>query len=138
MQGLATAGPLSPSYLPLGGAPDAEHHVRPDQRRCGNVQSFLTAVKEMRAVLDADAELSDFMELTTPTLMLSGGWSPGYFADTGRQLAAAVPAIDFAVVPGQLHEGPIRPGKRLAVRMARFLNGTDGTITPRSRKRRRV
>jgi hypothetical protein len=88
-------------------------------------------------VLDANAELDDFTGLSTPTLMLSGGWSPGYFAETGRQLAAAVPAIEFAVVPGQLHEGPIRPGKRLAVRIARFLNGTDGSIQSLSRRRRR-
>ncbi|GAB13000.1 putative hydrolase [Arthrobacter globiformis NBRC 12137] len=135
VQGLATAGPLS--YLPLGALRmlsimSARTNVGAEMR-----ELLPTAVKEMRAVLDADAELADYMELTTPTLMLSGGWSPGYFADTGRQLASAVPAIDFAVVPGQLHEGPIRPGKRLAIRMARFLNGTDGTVRPLSRKRRR-
>jgi pimeloyl-ACP methyl ester carboxylesterase len=135
VQGLATAGPLS--YLPLGALRmlsimSARTNVGSEMR-----ELLPTAVKEMRAVLDADAELADFVELATPTLMLSGGWSPGYFSDTGRQLASAVPAIDFAVVPGQLHEGPIRPGKRLAIRIARFLNGTDGTITPWSRKRRR-
>jgi pimeloyl-ACP methyl ester carboxylesterase len=135
VQGLATAGPLS--YLPLGALRmlsimSARTNVGAEMR-----ELLPTAVKEMRAVLDADAELADFEELATPTLMLSGGWSPGYFADTGRQLASAVPAIDFAVVPGQLHEGPIRPGKRLAIRMARFLNGTDGSVRPLSRKRRR-
>ena len=135
VQGLATAGPLS--YLPLGALRmlsimSARTNVGAEMR-----ELLPTAVKEMRAVLDADAELADYTELTTPTLMLSGGWSPGYFADTGRQLASAVPAIDFAVVPGQLHEGPIRPGKRLAIRMARFLNGTDGTVRPLSRKHRR-
>ena len=136
VQGLATAGPLS--YLPLGALRmlsimSARTTVGAEMR-----ELLPTAVKEMRAVLDADAELADFTQLATPTLMLSGGWSPGYFADTGRQLASAVPAIDFAVVPGQLHEGPIRPGKRLAIRIARFLNGTDGTITPQGRKRRRA
>lgn len=135
VQGLATAGPLS--YLPLGALRmlsimSARTNVGAEMR-----ELLPTAVKEMRAVLDADAELADFTQLATPTLMLSGGWSPGYFADTGRQLASAVPSIDFAVVPGQLHEGPIRPGKRLAIRIARFLNGTDGTITPQSKKRRR-
>lgn len=135
VQGLATAGPVS--YLPLGALRmlsimSARTNVGAEMR-----QLLPTAVKEMRAVLDADAELGDFTGLTTPTLMLSGGWSPGYFADTGRQLAAAVPAIEFALVPGQLHEGPIRPGKRLAVRMARFLNGTDGGIHSLSRRRRR-
>jgi pimeloyl-ACP methyl ester carboxylesterase len=135
VQGLATAGPVS--YLPLGALRmlsimSARTNVGAEMR-----QLLPTAVKEMRAVLDADAELGDFTGLTTPTLMLSGGWSPGYFADTGRQLAAAVPAIEFALVPGQLHEGPIRPGKRLAVRMARFLNGTDGGVHSLSRRGRR-
>ena len=85
-----------------------------------------TAVAEMRAVLEADAELPDFLGVTTPTLMLSGGWSPGYFAETGRQLAETVPAIGFALVPGQLHEGPLRPGSRLALTTARFLAGDAG------------
>ncbi len=62
--------------------------------------------------------------------MLSGGWSPGYFAETGHQLADAVPAVSFAVVPGQLHEGPIRPGNRLALRTARFLLGGPGGASP--------
>lgn len=135
VQGLATAGPVS--YLPLGALRmlsimSARTNVGAEMR-----ELLPTAVKEMRAVLDADAEISDFVDLSTPTLMLSGGWSPGYFAETGRQLAAAVPAIDFAVVPGQLHEGPIRPGKRLAVRMARFLNGTDGSSLPSLSRRGR-
>jgi pimeloyl-ACP methyl ester carboxylesterase len=134
VQGLATAGPVS--YLPLGALRmlsilSARTNLGAEMR-----QLLPTAVAEMRAVLDANAEINDFTELTTPTLMLTGGWSPGYFADTGRQLAAAVPAIEFAVVPGQLHEGPIRPGKRLAVRMARFLNGTDGSIQSLGRRRR--
>jgi pimeloyl-ACP methyl ester carboxylesterase len=135
VQGLATAGPLS--YLPLGALRmlsilSARTNLGAEMR-----QLLPTAVAEMRAVLDADAELDDFTGLTTPVLMLSGSWSPAYFAETGRQLAAAVPSIEFAVVPGQLHEGPIRPGKGLAVRMARFLNGTDGQVRELGRRRRR-
>lgn len=135
VQGLATAGPVS--YLPLGALRmlsimSARTNVGAEMR-----ELLPTAVKEMRAVLDADAEISDFVDLSTPTLMLSGGWSPGYFAETGRQLAAAVPAIQFAVVPGQLHEGPIRPGKRLAAKIARFLNGTDGSVPSLGRRGRR-
>lgn len=133
VQGLATAGPLS--YLPLGALRmlsilSARTNLGAEMR-----QLLPTAVKEMRAVLDADAELDDFTALTTPILMLSGGWSPAYFAATGRQLAAAVPSIQFQIVPGQLHEGPIRPGKGLAVRMARFLSGSDGQVRPLGRRR---
>jgi pimeloyl-ACP methyl ester carboxylesterase len=126
VQGLATAGPLS--YLPLGALRmlsilSARTNLGAEMR-----ELLPTAVAEMRAVLDADAELENFTALTTPVLMLSGGWSPAYFAETGRQLAAAVPCISFQVVPGQLHEGPLRPGKRLAVRVARFINGSDGQV----------
>ena len=133
VQGLGTAGPLS--YLPLGALRmlsilSARTNLGTEMR-----QLLPTAVKEMRAVLDADAGLDDFASLSTPILMLSGGWSPAYFAETGRQLAAAVPSIDFRVVPGQLHEGPIRPGKGLAVRIARFINASDGQVRPLGRRR---
>jgi len=128
VQGLETAGPVS--MLPLGALRmlsilSARTRLGAEMR-----QLLPTAVAEMRAVLDADAELEDFAAITTPTLMLSGGWSPGYFADTSHQLADAVPAVSFAVVPGQLHEGPIRPGSRLALRTARFLHGGPGAATP--------
>ncbi len=130
VQGLETAGPVS--RLPLGALRmlsilSARTNLGAEMR-----ELLPTAVAEMRAVLAADAELSEFAAITTPTLMLSGGWSPPYFAETGRQLADAVPALSFAVVPGQLHEGPIRPGNRLALRAARFLLGGTGAVTPPS------
>jgi pimeloyl-ACP methyl ester carboxylesterase len=121
VQGLGTAGPIS--YLPMGALRMLS--IISAQTRLGfEMRSLLpTAVTEMRAVLAADAALNDFRRLQTPTLMLSGGWSPSYFAETGRILANAVPAIDFAIVPLQFHEGPLRPGRRLASRVARFLSG---------------
>jgi pimeloyl-ACP methyl ester carboxylesterase len=121
VQGLGTAGPIS--YLPMGALRMLS--IISAQTRLGfEMRSLLpTAVTEMRAVLAADAALNDFRTLQTPTLMLSGGWSPSYFAETGRVLANAVPAIDFAIVPLQFHEGPLRPGRRLASRVARFLSG---------------
>ena len=121
VQGLGTAGPIS--YLPMGALRVLS--IISAQTRLGlEMRSLLpTAVTEMRAVLAVDAKLGDFTGLQTPTLMLSGGWSPSYFAETGRVLAGAVPAIDFAIVPLQFHEGPLRPGKRLATRIARFLSG---------------
>jgi pimeloyl-ACP methyl ester carboxylesterase len=128
VQGLETAGPVS--KLPLGALRmlsilSARTSLGAEMRKL-----LPTAVAEMRAVLEADAELEDFAGMATPTLMLSGGWSPAYFAETGRQLAAAVPAVEFAVVPGQLHEGPIRPGNRLVLTAARFLLGASGTASP--------
>ncbi len=135
VQGLETAGPVS--KLPLGALRmlsilSARTSLGAEMR-----ELLPTAVAEMRAVLDADAELADFSAITTPTLMLSGGWSPAYFAETARQLAAAVPAIEFALVPGQLHEGPIRPGNRLALTTARFLLGAPGSAGPLPGRRRR-
>ena len=134
VQGLETAGPVS--KLPLGALRmlsilSARTRLGAEMR-----QLLPTAVAEMRAVLKADAELADFAGVTTPTLMLSGGWSPAYFAETGRQLAAAVPAIDFALVPGQLHEGPLRPGHRLALTTARFLANDVGLRLRRIRAAR--
>jgi pimeloyl-ACP methyl ester carboxylesterase len=128
VQGLETAGPVS--RLPLGALRmlsivSARTSMGAEMRKL-----LPTAVAEMRAVLEADAELEDFAAITTPTLMLSGGWSPAYFGETGRQLASAVPAVEFGVAPGQLHEGPIRPGHRLVLTTARFLLGASGAASP--------
>jgi pimeloyl-ACP methyl ester carboxylesterase len=134
VHGLETAGPVS--KLPLGALRmlsilSARTRLGAEMR-----QLLPTAVAEMRAVLQADAELRDFSGITTPTLMPSGGWSPRYVAETGRQLAGAVPAIDFALVPGQLHEGPLRPGHRLALTTARFLADDVGLRLRRIRAAR--
>jgi pimeloyl-ACP methyl ester carboxylesterase len=136
VQGLETAGPVS--KLPLGALRMLS--ILSARTSLGAEMRTLlpTAVAEMRAVLEADAELPDFLGVTTPTLMLSGGWSPGYFAETGRQLAETVPAIGFALVPGQLHEGPLRPGSRLALTTARFLAGDAGLRPGLVRQRRHM
>lgn len=119
VQGLATAGPIS--YLPLGALRVLS--ILSAKTRLGSEMRDLlpTAVSEMRAIIQADSHIQDYAEMKTPTLMLSGGWSPSYFAETGRLLAAAIPAVDFAIVPLQFHEGPLRPGKQLAARTARYL-----------------
>ncbi len=129
VQGLGTAGPIS--YLPLGALRVLS--ILSAKTRLGSEMRELlpTAVLEMRAIIDAGSHIQDYAELQTPTLMLSGGWSPAYFAETGRQLAAASPVVDFAVVPLQFHEGPLRPGKQLAVRIARYLaQGTAKAPSP--------
>ncbi|MBB6405880.1 alpha/beta fold hydrolase [Arthrobacter sp. AZCC_0090] len=119
VQGLATAGPIS--YLPLG-ALRVLSILSAKTRLGAEMRDLLpTAVSEMRVIIDADSHIQDYAKLETPTLMLSGGWSPAYFAETGRQLAAAVPVVDFAIVPLQFHEGPLRPGKHLAAKIARYL-----------------
>ena len=135
VQGLETAGPVS--RLPLGALRMLS--ILSARTSLGAEMRGLlpTAVAEMRAVLAADAELADFTAITTPTLMLSGGWSPPYFAETGRQLATAVPAIEFVVAPGQLHEGPLRPGNRLALVTAKFLLAGSGSVRPHQGRRPR-
>lgn len=129
VQGLGTAGPIS--YLPLGALRMIS--ILSAKTRLGSEMRELlpTAALEMRAIIDADSHIQDYAELKTPTLMLSGAWSPAYFAETGRQLADAIPLVDFAVVPLQFHEGPLRPGKQLAVRIARYLaQGTAKAPSP--------
>lgn len=135
VQGLETAGPVS--RLPLRtlrmlSVLSARTSLGAEMR-----DLLPTAVAEMRAVLEADADVGDFASVTTPTLMLSGGWSPSYFADTGRALSAAVPCIEFAPVPGQLHAGPIRPGMQIALTASRFLlGGRHPSRPPRGHRRR--
>ncbi len=136
VQGLETAGPVS--RLPLGALRLLS--VLSARTSLGAEMRGLlpTAVAEMRAVLDADADVEDFLTMAAPTLMLSGGWSPAYFVETGRILSAEVPAVEFARVPGQLHAGPIRPGNQLAVITARFLLRGDSTPAPVRRGGRRL
>ncbi len=136
VQGIEVGGPVS--KLPLGvlrmlSILSARTNMGAEMRKL-----LPTAVAEMRAVLDADAELADFAAVTTPTLMLSGGWSPGYFTETGRQLATAIPTIEYAVLPGQLHESPLRPGIRLPRAVARFLLAGEGSLRPLPARRRRL
>ena len=74
VQGIEVGGPVS--KLPLGALRmlsilSARTSMGAEMRKL-----LPTAVAEMRAVLDADAELADFAAVTTPVLMLSGGWSP--------------------------------------------------------------
>ena len=135
VQGIEVGGPVS--KLPLGALRmlsilSARTSMGAEMR-----ELLPTAVAEMRAVLDADAELADFSAVTTPILMLSGGWSPDYFTETGRQLAAAVDSIECAVLPGQLHESPLRPGIRLPRAVARFLLAGEGSLQPLPARRRR-
>ncbi|MDR7081693.1 pimeloyl-ACP methyl ester carboxylesterase [Arthrobacter ginsengisoli] len=136
VQGIEVGGPVS--KLPLGALRmlsilSARTNMGAEMRNL-----LPTAVSEMRAVLDADAELDTFAAVTIPVLMLSGAWSPQYFTETGRQLAAAVPSIEFAVLPGQLHESPLRPGIRLPRAAARFLLAGEGSLRPLPARRRRL
>lgn len=134
VQGIEVGGPVA--KLPLGALRMLSILSARTSLGAGMRELLPTAVAEMRAVLDADAELADFAAVTTPTLMLSGGWSPDYFAETGRQLAA-VPSIECAVLPGQLHESPLRPGIRLPRAVARFLLAGEGSLQPLPARRRR-
>jgi pimeloyl-ACP methyl ester carboxylesterase len=136
VQGIEVGGPVS--KLPLGALRmlsllSARTNMGSEMRKL-----LPTAVAEMRAVMDADAELADFAAVTTPALMLSGAWSPDYFTETGRQLAAAVPSIEFAVLPGQLHESPLRPGIRLPRAVARFLLAGEGNLRSLPARTRRL
>ena len=136
VQGIEVGGPVS--KLPLG-ALRMLSIISARTSMGAEMRDLLpTAVAEMRAVLDADAELADFAAVTIPTLMLSGGWSPDYFTETGRQLAAAVPSIECAVLPGQLHESPLRPGIRLPRAVARYLLAGEGRLRPLPARRRRL
>lgn len=136
VQGIEVGGPVS--KLPLGALRMLSILSARTTKGAEMRKLLPTAVAEMRAVLDADAELADFATVTMPTLMLSGSWSPAYFTETSRQLAAAVPSIEFAVLPGQIHESPLRPGIRLPRAVARFLLADEGSLHPLPARRRRL
>jgi len=136
VQGIEVGGPVS--KLPLGALRMLSILSARTPKGAEMRKLLPTAVVEIRAVLDTDAELADFAAVTIPTLMLSGSWSPEYFTETGRQLAAAIPSIEFAVLPGQLHESPLRPGIRLPRAAARFLLAGEGSLLPVPARRRRL
>ena len=136
VQGIEVGGPVS--KLPLGALRMLSILSARTTKGAEMRKLLPTAVAEMRAVLDADAELADFAAVTMPTLMLSGSWSPEYFTETSRQLAAAIPSIEFAVLPGQIHESPLRPGIRLPRAVARFLLAGEGSLRPLPARRRRL
>ncbi len=113
VQGLETAGPVS--KLPLGALRmlsilSARTTLGAEMR-----ELLPTAVAEMRAVLAADAELADFASITTPTLMLTGGWSPDYFADTGASSRRRCPRSSSPWCPAsctKVRSGPGTAGWR--------------------------
>ena len=136
VQGIEVGGPVS--KLPLGALRMLSILSARTPKGAEMRKLLPTAVVEIRAVLDTDAELADFAAVTIPTLMLSGSWSPEYFTETSRQLAAAIPSIEFAVLPGQLHESPLRPGIRLPRAVARYLLAGEGSLLPVPARRRRL
>ena len=107
VQGLATAGPVS--YLPLGALRmlsilSARTNLGAEMR-----ELLPTAVKEMRAVLDANAHLRRFRGADHPHAHAQRRLEPRIFRRHGRQLAAAVPAIEFGCGPGPAARGPHPP-----------------------------
>ncbi|MGG5172504.1 alpha/beta fold hydrolase [Pseudarthrobacter sp. J1738] len=119
VQGLGTAGPIS--KLPLNMLRGISM-LSAKTPRGSEMRALLpTAVVEMRALLRADRTAADFANISVPTLMLSGQFSPEYFGQTGLALAAASPLITFRTIPFQQHEGPIRPGPALMRNVREFL-----------------
>lgn len=115
---LGTAGPLS--RLPvtvLRGMIGAARFTPPGR---GMLTLLPASLAEMRAAVaepvDAPALVRDLAD--TPLTLLTGGRSPGLFADTARVLAGTAQepgapqrtaGIRWRVMPARLHDGPITP-----------------------------
>lgn len=115
---LGTAGPLS--RLPvtvLRAVIGAASSTRPGR---GMLRLLPASLAEMRAAVaepvDAQALVRDLA--ATPLTLLTGGRSPGFFADTARGLlrTAQEPGaprraarMRWRRMPGRLHDGPITP-----------------------------
>ncbi len=115
---LGTAGPLS--RLPvtvLRGMIGVASFTRPGR---GMLTLLPASLAEMRAAIaepvDAHALVRNLA--ATPLTLMTGGRSPGFFADTARALTgtAGQPGAPrrtagmlWAVMPARLHDGPITP-----------------------------
>lgn len=115
---LGTAGPLS--RLPvtvLRAVIGAVSFTRPGR---GMLTLLPASLAEMRAAVaepvDAHALVRDLAD--TPLTLMTGGRSPGFFADTARVLVGTAQepgaprraaAIQWRVMPARLHDGPITP-----------------------------
>ena len=65
-----------------------------------------TIVPELRQVAALDSDGSRYEDVTTPTLLIGGGKSPGYLADALRMLAAIIPYAKAVSIPECDHNGP--------------------------------
>ncbi|MEE1622080.1 alpha/beta fold hydrolase [Zafaria sp. J156] len=121
VKGLGTAGPVS--RLPLGSL-RVMSLLSAKTRLGGEMRSLLpTAVREMRAVLDAPVPHESLRRLPPGALLLTGQYSPAYFARSARLIAACAPGATAETVRGHLHDGPIRASGLLLRRIARFHEG---------------
>jgi pimeloyl-ACP methyl ester carboxylesterase len=62
-----------------------------------------TVLREERAPAEYEFDAARFAEMTTPTLLLSGGDSPQYFKDATSALDDALPNSRIVTIEGQTH-----------------------------------
>jgi pimeloyl-ACP methyl ester carboxylesterase len=79
-------------------------HLRRDGREMRDL--LPTIAPELREVAALDSDGSRYASVTTPTLLLGGGRSPGYLRDVLPILAAIMPQAKAEIVPELDHNGP--------------------------------
>jgi pimeloyl-ACP methyl ester carboxylesterase len=65
-----------------------------------------TIVPELRQVAALDSDGSRYADVTTPTLLIAGGKSPGYLRDVLPVLTATMPQAKAISIPECDHNGP--------------------------------
>jgi len=65
-----------------------------------------TIEPELRQVAALDSDGGRYADVTTPTLVISGGKSPGYLRDGAAMLAAILPYAKAVSIPQCDHNGP--------------------------------
>jgi pimeloyl-ACP methyl ester carboxylesterase len=79
-------------------------HLRRDGREMRDMLPTITP--ELREVAALDSDGSRYASVTTPTLLLGGGRSPGYLRDVLPNLAAVMPHAKAVIIPELDHNGP--------------------------------
>jgi pimeloyl-ACP methyl ester carboxylesterase len=78
--------------------------------------------REAQALTTVDL-LSAAAAISCPVLLLLGERSPPWAGDITRALAAALPAADLAVLPGQGHEAVDSAPELVVSELRRFFGG---------------
>lgn len=90
--------PLGPAFMCL------MLHLRRDGAEMREM--LPTVTPELREVAALDSDGSRYASVTTPTLLLGGGRSPGYLRDVLPALEAIIPQAKAVIIPEVDHNGP--------------------------------
>jgi hypothetical protein len=93
------------------------------------LEAFRTAPAEARETQRLDSDGSEYAAVTTPTLLLGGGRSPGYLLHALRELDRILPNATLMMSPQLDHNAPdLNAPETVAGLMRAFLTPADATF----------